>query len=102
MRPFARRLAASAFASVLALPAAQTFAQSQPYPVKPIRMIVPAAAGGSTDVTARAVANKLTEVLGQQIVIDNRLGAGGLIGLEAAARAAPDGYTLLHAADSGI
>jgi tripartite-type tricarboxylate transporter receptor subunit TctC len=65
-------------------------------------MIIPAAAGGSTDVTGRSMSTKLSEVLGQQIVVDNRTGAGGLIGLEAAARAAPDGYTFLHAADSGI
>ena len=77
-------------------------AQTQAWPVKPIRMIIPAAAGGSTDVTGRSMSTKLSEVLGQQIVVDNRTGAGGLIGLEAAARAAPDGYTFLHAADSGI
>lgn len=74
----------------------------QAYPTKPIRVIVNAAAGGSTDVTARSMATRLTEVLGQQVVIDNRVGAGGLIGVEIAGRAAPDGYTLLHASDAGI
>lgn len=75
---------------------------AQAWPTKPIRMIIPAAAGGSTDVTGRSMAAKLSEILGQPIVVDNRPGAGGLIGLEAAAKAAPDGYTLLHSADSGI
>jgi tripartite-type tricarboxylate transporter receptor subunit TctC len=74
----------------------------QGYPTKPIRVIVNAAAGGSTDVTAPSMATKLTEVLGQQVVIDNRVGAGRLIGVEIAGRAAPDGYTPLHASDAGI
>lgn len=74
----------------------------QGYPTKPIRVIVNAAAGGSTDVTARTMAAKLTEVLGQQVIVDNRVGAGGLIGVETAGRAAPDGYTLLHASDAGV
>jgi tripartite-type tricarboxylate transporter receptor subunit TctC len=75
---------------------------AQAWPSKPIRLIIPAAAGGSTDVTGRSMATRLSEILGQPIVVDNRTGAGGLIGLEAAAKAAPDGYTLLHSADSGI
>lgn len=75
---------------------------AQAWPTKPIRLIIPAAAGGSTDVTGRSMATMLSEILGQPIVVDNRTGAGGIIGLEVAARAAPDGYTLLHAADSGI
>jgi tripartite-type tricarboxylate transporter receptor subunit TctC len=79
-----------------------SLASAQAWPVKPIRLIIPAAAGGSTDVTGRSMATKLSEILGQPIVVDNRTGAGGLIGLEAAAKAAPDGYTLLHSADSGI
>jgi tripartite-type tricarboxylate transporter receptor subunit TctC len=75
---------------------------AQAWPVKPIRLIIPAAAGGSTDVTGRSMATKLSEILGQPIVVDNRAGAGGIIGLEAAAKAAPDGYTLLHSGDAGI
>ena len=67
----------------------------QSYPTKPIRMIVPFGAGGSTDVLIRIVVNKLPEALGQQVVVDNRTGAGGLIGTEIAAKSAPDGYTLL-------
>jgi tripartite-type tricarboxylate transporter receptor subunit TctC len=70
-------------------------AQSQEYPSKPVRMIIPFAAGGATDVVVRIVANRLPETLGQQVVIDNRTGAGGLIGTEIAAKANADGYTLL-------
>lgn len=68
---------------------------ADPYPTKPIRLIIPLGAGGSTDVLVRIVATKLPEVLGQQVVVDNRTGAGGLIGTEIAAKATPDGYTLL-------
>ena len=69
-------------------------AQAQGYPHKPIRMIVASAPGGAPDILARAVAQKLTEGLGQQVVVDNRAGASGLIGAEMAANAAADGYTL--------
>lgn len=75
---------------------------AQAWPVKPIRLIIPAAAGGSTDVTGRSMATRLSEILGQPLVVDNRPGAGGIIGLEAAAKAAPDGYTLLHTGDAAI
>ena len=70
-------------------------AYSQSYPTKPVRMIVPFAPGGNTDIIARVFAPKMGELLGQQIIIDNRGGAGSTIGTEAAARAAPDGYVLL-------
>jgi tripartite-type tricarboxylate transporter receptor subunit TctC len=74
---------------------ASTIAVAQPYPNKPVRMLLPFAAGGASDVVVRIVANRLPELLGQQVVIDNRAGAGGLIGTELAAHAIPDGYTLL-------
>ena len=67
----------------------------QAYPNKPVRMILPFAAGGAADVVVRIVANRLPERLGQQVVIDNRAGAGGMIGTELAAAAIADGYTLL-------
>src|SRR2546423_2035140 len=77
-------------------------AAAQTYPQRPVHMIVPYAVGGASDVTARIVAAKLSERLGQPIVVDNRTGAGGAIGTEAMARAAPDGYTLLLASASEI
>jgi len=67
------------------------------YPDHPITMIVPYAAGGSSDVLARLLAEPLSQSLGQQIVIDNRAGAGSRLGIEIAAKSAPDGYTLLLA-----
>ena len=70
-------------------------AQSDNYPSKPIKMIVPYAAGGPTDIIARTVGMKLTERVGQQMVIDNRGGANGIIGMELAAKAPADGYNLL-------
>jgi len=72
-------------------------AQSQTWPSKPIRFIVPFPPGGGTDVLARTVSPKLGEGLGQQVVIDNRSGAGGMIGVELGAKSAPDGYTLVIA-----
>ncbi len=86
-------LLASAIAFALSIAAAS--AQAHVYPSKPIRMIVPFAAGGILDIVARAVGERLGASLGQPVIVDNRGGAGGAIGCEIAARAAPDGYTLL-------
>jgi tripartite-type tricarboxylate transporter receptor subunit TctC len=81
--------------SAAALPALPRIARAQAYPTRPVRVIVPFAAGGGTDITARIVAQWLSERLGQQFVIDNRPGGGTNIGTEAAAKAPADGYTLL-------
>ena len=70
---------------------------AQGYPAKPVRLIVPLAPGGGNDLLSRAISKHLTETLGQSVIIDNRPGASGIIGTETAARAAPDGYTLLMA-----
>jgi tripartite-type tricarboxylate transporter receptor subunit TctC len=77
--------------------AAQTAStgSGQAYPVRPVRMIVPFAAGGNTDITARAIGAKLSEVFGQQIVVENRPGGATNIGTELVAKAPPDGYTIL-------
>ena len=67
------------------------------YPARPIRMLVPNAPGSSVDTLSRIIGNKMSEVIGQQLVIDNRAGAGGIVGMELAKNAAPDGYTLISA-----
>lgn len=86
------------FAAIAASAAGPTAAQSRneaaDYPNRALRIIVPQAAGGGLDIAVRAVANKLTETWGQQIVVDNRPGANGIIGIEQIAKAKPDGYTL--------
>jgi len=80
---------------VLALSSAAWVAQAQTFPAKPVRMIVPFAPGGNTDIIARIVAPGMSKSLGQQIIIDNRGGAGSMIGTEMAAKSPPDGYTVL-------
>ena len=88
-------LALAAWTCLLAMPAAPALAQA--YPGKPIRFIVPFPAGGGTDMVARAVGQRLFALLGQQVIVDNRPGAGGIIGVEAVARSAADGYSVLIA-----
>jgi tripartite-type tricarboxylate transporter receptor subunit TctC len=78
------------------------FAQAQDYPRKPVRIIVPLAAGGTGDTLARTVGEAMGKVMGTQFVVENRPGAGGLIGTEVAANAAPDGYTLLAVSPSHV
>jgi tripartite-type tricarboxylate transporter receptor subunit TctC len=84
-------------AFVTALMLHSTMAIAQLYPVKSIRLIVPFAAGGSSDTLARTLGQALSESFGQQVVVDNRPGAGGNIGMELAAKASPDGYTMVLA-----
>lgn len=90
------RFCATGVAAILAM-AAGAPAAAQNYPAKTIRMVIPFAAGGNTDIIGRIFAPKMAEILGQQIIIDNRGGAGGTIGSEFAVRQPPDGYTLLMA-----
>jgi tripartite-type tricarboxylate transporter receptor subunit TctC len=87
--------AALALAGALGLPPVQAQSADSAFPVRPIRLIVPYPPGGSTDPAARLIASEIGPRLGQSVVVENRAGAAGAIGTEAAARAAPDGYTLL-------
>ena len=75
-------------------------AQAPAYPVKSVRLVVPSSPGGGTDILARVLAQKMSETFGQQFVVENRPGAGQVIGIEAVARSVPDGYTLLMAASA--
>ena len=94
----ARLLAALLAAGLAALPAWRP-AQAQAWPSKPVRIIVPFPAGGLSDVFARGLAQELTTVWGQQVIVENRPGANTIIGAEATAKSAPDGYTMLLAND---
>src|SRR3954452_13762077 len=82
-------------AGAAALPVLPRIARAQAYPVRPVRIIVGFAAGGTSDITARLIAQSLSERLGQQFVVENRPGAGTNIGTEAVVKSSPDGYTLL-------
>src|SRR5262245_18810591 len=96
---FAALMLAGALVAPLAGAAAQDIAS---FPTRPVRIIVPYAAGGSGDLLARLAGDRLASLWGQQVVVDNRAGAGGLIGTEAAARSEPDGYTLYLATDGPL
>src|SRR3954463_8905057 len=74
---------------------AATHALAQSYPTKPIRLIVPFSPGGAADLTARTLGEKMGQILGQPLVVDNKPGANGVVGIDLAAKAAPDGYTVL-------
>jgi len=89
-------------ASITAITLLSASASSQPYPNHPIRIVVPGSAGSANDFTARAISQRFTEAWGQQIVIDNRSGAGGIIAHEIAAKANPDGYTLIFSTSAGL
>lgn len=97
---FTRRIALSAFALALMHASLPAFSQSSKWPEKPIKLIVPFAAGVSPDVVSRILAEPLGRALGQPVVIDNRAGAAGIIGAEAAARSPGDGYTLFMSVNS--
>jgi tripartite-type tricarboxylate transporter receptor subunit TctC len=102
---FSRRsvLALSLACAVGTMAGAQQAAQAQPaYPTKPVRLIVPFPPGGGTDILARVIGNKLTETLGQPVVIENRPGAGGNIGVDVVAKSPPDGYTMVIGQTSNL
>ena len=102
-RPLSARYALRLLLAAAALsPIVHAAEPAQSYPGKAVRLIVPYPPGGGTDAVARVVGQKLSELWGQQVVVDNRGGAGGLIGTETVARSAPDGYTLLLATSSGL
>lgn len=94
------RLARTSLVAVLVALPVQPAVAADAYPQKPIRLVVPFSPGGGTDLLARAVSDRLTEVLGVSVIIDNRAGAGSTIGTAMVARAAPDGYTYLFTSAS--
>lgn len=106
-RPFhsgllGRRLALTGLAAAVAGLLTPLAASAQAWPAKPIKLIVNFPAGGSPDIVARAVAAPVSQALGQPIVVENRSGAGGIVGADAAAKAAPDGYTFLLSSGSAM
>src|SRR5687768_1889717 len=97
-----RYLAAAACSAAVALPFIPQISHAQSWPAKPVRIIVPFPPGGGLDFFTRIAAQKLQENVGQQFVVENRSGAGGMIGAEAGAKAPPDGYTVLFASSAEI
>jgi len=94
--------ACAGFGLLAAEAIAQAVATGANYPMRPIRVILPGTAGSANDITARAMAQRFTDAWGQQIVIDNRSGAGGVIAHDLAAKATPDGYTLIFSTSAGL
>ncbi len=95
-------LAAAVIAFPVVAASGDSYAARTPYPTKPIRIVSPLAAGGSADALTRMIGEALSEALGQPVVVDNRPGASGIIGVDLVAKAAPDGYTILIAAGGNI
>ena len=93
-------LAACAAGALLCMSGA-AIAQA-PFPSKPLRLVVPFSAGGGNDSVARVLADAMAKVLGQPMIVDNRAGAGGNIGTDHVAKATPDGYTILHVANTVV
>jgi tripartite-type tricarboxylate transporter receptor subunit TctC len=98
---FTALLATLVLGTASGLPA-QAQAQAQTYPTKPIHIVVPYSPGGITDVIARALGQRLTEAWKQQVVVENRPTGAGIVGVDAVAKSAPDGHTLLVAADAAL
>ena len=95
-------IAAAALSLACGAALAQSKGDSQAYPTRPVRIILPNTAGSAMDVVTRMISQRLTEVWGQQVVVDNRAGASGIIGHEIAAKAAADGYNLLFSSSAGL
>src|SRR6266508_3800449 len=93
MSPVIHAITAAACAALVSM-SAHAAQQPGKYPMRPVRLIVPFAPGGGTDIVGRLIAQKMSESLGQSVIVDNRPGAGGTVGVETAVRAVPDGYTL--------
>jgi tripartite-type tricarboxylate transporter receptor subunit TctC len=101
-RPYLRRLASGASLALVGFLHLNCVAQAQSWPQRPLKLLVPFAAGGNIDVMGRLMAARLSETIGQQVVVENRVGGNGIVATEAVARSAPDGYTLLWASTSVV